>query len=116
MPFLVNVTPVNPDCGCDGRIAYTYTGGTNPVRFIIKLNGVVVEDISYTVPSGGSYVTVNGSPLLCGGVYSIQANDGGVPTFLQVVTLVDVTPITLSIQTVYAPCNGQGLVNFQLSG
>ncbi len=117
MAFLVDVVPINPDCGCDGMITYSWSGGTNPVRFIVKLNGNVIQDISFSTSSGSYAVFVSGSPTLCEGVYSIQANNGGVPTYLQTFTLVAPIPISINTsQSTDAPCNGQGYINFSFTG
>ncbi|PKP39857.1 MAG: hypothetical protein CVT98_00230, partial [Bacteroidetes bacterium HGW-Bacteroidetes-15] len=88
---VISVTQTNATCngGCNGSASVSVTSGT--------------PNYTYLWSTGATTTSVNG---LCAGAYTIRVTDGNGCITTQVVTITENSPISASLSTIDATCNG----------
>jgi gliding motility-associated-like protein len=98
-PITVTFTPVNPTCAgsCNGSINAAISGGTG---------APYTTSWSPALPAPNAPTTTH--PInLCANTYSLQVTDNNACTVTDTVSLIDPTPVTISLTTTSITCAGQ---------
>jgi gliding motility-associated-like protein len=99
IPITVTFTPVNPTCAgsCNGSINTSIAGGTGTYTSTSWLP---------TLPAPNPSTTQHPTNL-CANTYSFQVTDNNGCTVTDTVSLIDPTPVTISLTTTSITCAGQ---------